>query len=175
MLKKLLILPKLPAMQYTQYQTHYMYTHNYATINKLKMCSTHVHILCCWQLKSPSVPTYNILQYHVQCFMIVSQPPGVREWGMRRRVMEVAERERGKCFIALWTIKDNKSKWCNKQWIYTVHVHVHKETIDINVITNVYKTQRERGGGKRRGEREGQRMRERDGRREGGIQCICSH
>ena len=62
--------------------------------------------------------------------------------------------------------------------IYTVHVHVHKETIDIHVITNVYKTkQRERGErrGKRRGEREGEKMRERDERREGGTQCICSH
>ena len=35
-------------------------------------------------------------------------------------------------------------------------------------------TERERGG-KRRGEREGQRMRGGDGRREGGTQCICSH
>ena len=40
--------------------------------------------------------------------------------------------------------------------IYTVHVHVHREMIDIHVITNVYKTKhRERERGRRGGGEEG--------------------
>ena len=40
--------------------------------------------------------------------------------------------------------------------IYTVHEHVHREMIDIHVITNVYKTKhRERERGRRGGGEEG--------------------